>query len=170
MQHLRVVAGVAELHRSQIDDDAEAARTGEGVTPPSRGTAAPAHERERASTASGSAETPRRSTATPEPLGRWGHLVLVRKIGEGAFGEVFHAHDTWLDHPVALKLLKPKAKPDLSNQILHEARRLARVRHPNVVTVHGADNHDGRVGFWMDLVEGRTLSELVAQGRLSPGE
>ena len=73
--------------------------------------------------------------------------------------------------PVALKLLKSsKAKPDLSNQILHEARRLARVRHPNVVTVHGADNNDGRVGFWMDLIEGHTLSELVAQGRLSSGE
>jgi tRNA A-37 threonylcarbamoyl transferase component Bud32 len=171
MQHLRVVAGVAELHRSQLDDDA--APRDESLTRPAtspapasllgrqtRGAADPAAGRHRVS-----------GPADPEPLGRWGHLLLVRKIGEGAFGEVYHAHDTWLDHPVALKLLKSsKAKPDLSNQILHEARRLARVRHPNVVTVHGADNHDGRVGFWMDLIEGRTLSELVAQGRLSSGE
>src|SRR6185436_16134000 len=84
---------------------------------------------------------------------------------------VFHAHDTWLDHPVALKLLKPEvAARDTSQRILHEARRLARVRHPNVVTVHDADAHGGRLGFWMELVEGETLSALVSRGRLSPGE
>ena len=104
-------------------------------------------------------------------LGRWGHLELRRKIGEGAFGEVFRAHDSWLDHPVALKLLKPEiAQTDYSARILYEARRLARVRHPNVVSVHGADMHDGRIGFWMDLIEGETLADLVAGGRLSAGE
>ena len=104
-------------------------------------------------------------------LGRWGHLELRRQIGEGAFGEVFRAHDSWLDHPVALKLLKPEiAQTDYSARILYEARRLARVRHPNVVSVHGADMHDGRIGFWMDLIEGETLADLVAGGRLSAGE
>ena len=38
-------------------------------------------------------------------LGQWGHLQLVRKVGEGSYGEVFHARDTWLDHPVALGVL-----------------------------------------------------------------
>ena len=95
----------------------------------------------------------------------------VATIGEGAFGEVFRAHDSWLDHPVALKLLKPEiAQTDYSARILYEARRLARVRHPNVVSVHGADMHDGRIGFWMDLIEGETLADLVAGGRLSAGE
>ena len=84
---------------------------------------------------------------------------------------MFHAHDLWLDHPVALKLLRPEiAKSDFSARILHEARRLARVRHPNVVNVHGADMHDGRIGFWMDLIEGETLTDLLSRGPLSPGE
>jgi serine/threonine-protein kinase len=111
------------------------------------------------------------STAPAASLGVWGHLLLVRKIGEGSFGEVFQAHDTWLDHPVALKLLKPEAENWVPPaQLLHEARKLARVRHVNVVTVHGADRHNGRVGFWMDFIDGETLATRVAKGRLSPGE
>ncbi len=104
-------------------------------------------------------------------IGQWGHLLLRRKIGEGGFGEVYHAHDIWLDHPVALKLFKPAiASPQAANRILHEARTLARIRHPNVVTVHGADSHNGRVGFWMDLIEGATLENIVQTGCLSAGE
>ena len=104
-------------------------------------------------------------------VGRWGHLVLRRKIGEGGFGEVYHAHDTWLDHPVALKLFKRGGSGrHATDRILHEARKLARIRHPNVVTVHGADSHDGRVGFWMDLIEGTTLEHVVRGRRLSAGE
>jgi protein kinase-like protein len=105
------------------------------------------------------------------PLGRWGHLLLRARIGEGAFGEVFHAYDPWLDHAVALKLLKPEVEKDSSaSRILHEARKLARVRHPNVVIVHGADRHNGRIGFWMDFVEGQTLAAIVGSGRMSGGE
>ena len=108
----------------------------------------------------------------PAPnFGVWGHLLLVRKIGEGSYGEVFHAHDTWLDHPVALKLLKPEAESRVQpSDLLHEARKLARVRHDNVVSVHGADRHNGRVGFWMDFIDGETLAARVSKGRLSAGE
>jgi Protein kinase domain len=154
LQHLRIIADVAEQHRSASDDPLEVTRAGPAFDPDVHIDVAPV------------------GYAGPQAVvGRWGHLVLRRKIGEGAFGEVFHAHDTWLDHPVALKLLKPDiTESDFSSRILHEARRLARVRHPNVVSVHGADKHDGRVGFWMDLIEGDTLSALVANGRLSAGE
>jgi len=145
VDHLRVIAGVAEVHRSQIAETI-AAETAAVV---------------------GSATT----ASLHDGLERWGHLVLVRKIGEGAFGEVYEALDTWLDHPRALKLLKPEIANRVSApQILHEARKLVRVRHPNVVMVHGADSHDGRVGFWMDLIEGQTLEERVRQSRLSAGE
>jgi serine/threonine-protein kinase len=96
-------------------------------------------------------------------LSQWGHLALVERIGEGAFGEVYRARDSWLDHEVALKLLKPGAHPTAGAvRILGEARALARVRHHNVVTVHGADQHEGRVGLWMELVRGRTLAQIVA--------
>jgi len=151
---LRVVSGVAEVHRSPADD-----------APPSA---------DQVTTKLAGDHPPPAALGLHDPsggLGQWGHLLLLKKIGEGAFGEVYHAHDTWLDHPVALKLFKPKAADrGLSNRILHEARKLARVRHPNVVTVHGADSHNGQVGFWMDLIEGNTLEALVLAGRLSAGE
>ena len=154
--HFRVVAEIAERHRSAVDDPADQLTTEPGPDQPAR---------------IGHVRAPLRGGEQGENLGQWGHLLLRRKIGAGAFGEVFHAHDLWLDHPVALKLLKPEiAKSDFSARILHEARRLARVRHPNVVSVHGADMHDGRIGFWMDLIEGETLAELLSRGRLSPGE
>jgi len=55
--------------------------------------------------------------------------------------------------------------------VLQEGNNLARLRHENIVAVHGADEHEGRVGIWMDLVEGRTLSEVVrTQGAYSAGE
>ena len=145
IDHLRIVASVAEVHRSQVD---------EAVTQ--------------------TVEIPQDLSSTapdPQPPKRWGHLLLIRKIGEGAYGEVYEALDTWLDHPRALKLLKPAtANRASAPQILHEARKLVRVRHPNVVMVHGADSHDGRVGFWMDLIEGHTLEQRVRDGRLSAGE
>ena len=155
LEHLRVVAEIAEHHRSAVDEPSEQVTT----EPDPDQLARVGHVRAPATVEEG------------QSVGRWGHLILRRRIGAGAFGEVFHAHDVWLDHPVALKLLKPEiAKSDFSSRILHEARRLARVRHPNVVNVHGADMHDGRIGFWMDLIEGETLSELVSRGRLSHGE
>ena len=152
LEQLRIVAEIAEHHRSAVDDPAVDASTLREFDFGDQAVAA------------------RTTAAAPTAVGRWGHLLLRRKIGEGAFGEVFHAHDTWLDHPVALKLLKPEVAARDSHRILHEARRLARVRHPNVVTVHGADSHGGRLGFWMELVEGQTLAALASNGRLSSGE
>lgn len=161
VRELRLVAELAEVHRSQVDDapstDPAAGSVGQaGADEP------PPHRDRRA----------RSQTVPDRPLSgddrRWGHLLLVRKIGEGAFGEVYHAHDTWLDHPVALKLLK--VRHGKSVDPLHEARKLARIRHPNVVTVHGADRRNGQVGFWMDLVDGETLEARVETGLLSAGE
>lgn len=104
---------------------------------------------------------------------RWGPLTILAKIGEGAFGEVYRAHDPNLERNVALKLLRPDALSDRPGEkrFLNEARRLARVRHENVVVVHGADVHDGRVGLWTELLEGKTLEEsLNEQGRMSAEE
>ena len=133
---LRMVAGVADVHRS----DPPAAG-------PEQTVAAPRVEPvETAPAADGS-------------LGHWGHFQLLQKLGEGAFGEVYHARDTWLDHSVAVKLLKPQLvdRP----RFLHEARTLARIRHANVVAIHGADEHDGRLGFWMEFIDGHTLAQVV---------
>jgi TolB-like protein/Tfp pilus assembly protein PilF/tRNA A-37 threonylcarbamoyl transferase component Bud32 len=136
LNHLHLVASIAELHRTL-------------------GT----HEASR---------EPATQACVPGPdIAVWGHLVLLERIGQGAFGEVFRARDSWLDHEVAVKLLKPGGSQLMaSSRIIDEARALARVRHPNVVCVHGADIHDGRAGLWMELVRGRTLAQLVAANGL----
>ena len=98
----------------------------------------------------------------------WGHLRLGPVIGRGAFSEVYSAWDTRLDREVALKILTA-AKPTgdtVATSIIEEGRLLARVRHPNVVTIHGADRLDDQVGLWMEFVKGRTLEQLLQQGRV----
>ena len=110
---------------------------------------------------------------TDEGLQTWGHLAVLEKIGEGAFGAVYRARDDKLQREVALKLLWPAEldAPSSSSRALKEARLLARVRHPNVATVYGADQIHGRVGLWMELVKGRTLAELLrAHGPFSARE
>jgi hypothetical protein len=103
----------------------------------------------------------------------WGHLRICEEIGEGSFGKVYRAWDTRLECEVALKLVKSSGVSpawDLSRSIT-EARRLARVRHKNVVRVLGADSHDDRFGLWMELVAGRSLQQvLTMQGPMSPSE
>jgi serine/threonine protein kinase len=104
----------------------------------------------------------------------WGPLRLLERIGEGAFGEVYRAWDPRLDRQVALKLMPAhnSSSGKLATSIIEEGRLLARVRHPNVVTVFGAERIDDRVGLWMEYVEGRTLHEMVVgeDRRFSPGE
>lgn len=72
-------------------------------------------------------------------------LVITESLGKGAFGEVFRAWDTQLHRDVALKLLFRDSGHEMdADRFLEEGRLLAKVRHPNVVTVHGAERIDGR--------------------------
>ncbi len=100
----------------------------------------------------------------PEPaatLATWGNLQIRGSLGAGAYGEVYRAYDPGLQREVALKLWSPTVRPRIIERLLEEARALARVRHPNVLLVHGADTHDGRVGMWTELLEGITLEHLL---------
>ncbi len=105
-----------------------------------------------------SAPMPARSLSAPA-IGAWGRLSLLERLGGGTSGDVYRAWDGQLERDVALKLLRSDA-PDPS-RLVAEGRRLARLHHENVVTVHGVDTHDGRVGLWMPLVRGVTLEEVV---------
>ena len=93
----------------------------------------------------------------------WGHLVVQEPLGAGSDCTVYRAEDTNLGCAVALKLLKiDRTQPTAVERLLREARRLAKIRHSNVLTVHGADRHDGRPGLWTELLVGRTLEEHLA--------
>lgn len=94
----------------------------------------------------------------------WGELRVVERIGGGGFGEVYRAWDARLEREVALKLLPTHASGGDAAAILREGRLLARVRHPNVVTIHGADLLGEHAGLWMELVRGRTLEALLQDG------
>lgn len=100
------------------------------------------------------------------PLTEWGHLRVLERIGRGAFGEVYRAWDTRLDREVALKLLPDDSTSagSRATAIIEEGRLLARVRHPNVATIYGAERIGGRVGLWMEFVKGRTLAHAIQQG------
>ena len=83
---------------------------------------------------------------------------------------MYRVHDTKLQCDVALKLMRcdGRQRDQSSRSVLEEARRSARVRHANVVTVYGADQIDGRVGLWMELVRGTNLEQqLQRQGTIS---
>jgi serine/threonine protein kinase len=99
---------------------------------------------------------------------RWGHLELVQEIGRGAHGVVWRAWDTRLARAVAVKIL---GDDEHGQSSIEEARRLARIVNPHVVSVYGADRIDGRVGVWMELLSGRTLEDIVRdQGPFSSAE
>lgn len=91
---------------------------------------------------------------------RFAGLDVLELLGRGAQGEVWRAYDPMLDQEVALKLRRVDSDT-LSHHFLAEGRRLAKLRHPNIVSVYGAAAQDGRVGLWIELVRGRSLAELL---------
>jgi serine/threonine protein kinase/tetratricopeptide (TPR) repeat protein len=92
-----------------------------------------------------------------------GRYRLLQELGAGGMGVVFEALDPELDRKVAIKLLQPRFHQD---QLVREARALARLSHPNVVTVHDVGEVDGRTFIAMELIHGTTLRRwLVDQPR-----
>ncbi len=101
-----------------------------------------------------------------QPGTTWGSLRILESVGRGHFGDVYRAWDPTLDREVALKILRhrPAGAAD-EIQVIEEGRLMARVRHPNVVTIYGAQRIDGRTGLWMEFIQGRTLDvELRERG------
>ena len=92
-----------------------------------------------------------------------GHYRIIRPLGRGAMGEVYLAHDTTLDRQVALKRL-PEAvagRPDRRTRFEREAKALAALDHPNIVTVFSVEEADSVPFFTMQYVEGHTLRQAI---------
>lgn len=98
-----------------------------------------------------------------------GHYRLIALLGEGGMGRVYAADDLRLGRRVALKLLPEAAleKPDYVERFKREARLLAAVNHPTVVTVHSVEEADGKSFFVMEYIEGQSLQERVQPGGLA---
>jgi eukaryotic-like serine/threonine-protein kinase len=165
VRQLRVVARLSDIQRAEIERVDE--------RPLLASAAAIARIRTKSMTARADTVEPRapsRADNPPLPTRYWGRLELFERLGEGTFGEVYRAFDPQLERDVAVKLLHV-GKRSAEKRVLDEARALARVHHPNVVIVHDAETHDGRVGLCMEFIRGQTLASLLkAHGKLGPTE
>jgi serine/threonine protein kinase/Flp pilus assembly protein TadD len=92
-----------------------------------------------------------------------GNYRLVEKLGEGGMGVVWKARDLKLDRDVAIKFLPGGAVGDPERRAFfeREAKAVAALSHPNIVTIFAIDEVEGTTYFTMELVDGRSLSKLI---------
>jgi Tol biopolymer transport system component/aminoglycoside phosphotransferase (APT) family kinase protein len=100
--------------------------------------------------------------------GRLGPYEIVAKLGEGGMGEVWRARDTRLDRDVAIKVLPPAFVEDAERlaRFEREAKVLAQLHHPNIASIFGLEESDGRRALVLELVEGPTLADRLEAGAL----
>lgn len=96
-----------------------------------------------------------------------GRYRIQEEIGAGGMGRVFKAFDLELRRTVAVKMLAAFDEQDDGRRamFLRESRLLASMQHPNIVAVHEAGSEDGRTFIVMDLVDGRSLSDVISHAR-----
>jgi serine/threonine protein kinase/Tfp pilus assembly protein PilF len=97
-----------------------------------------------------------------------GHYTVVESLGSGGMGEVYRATDRKLGRDVALKILPAhlESDPDRLDRFRREARALAAIDHPGIVTVYSVEEADGVPFLTMQLVEGQPLDSLIQSGGL----
>ena len=98
-----------------------------------------------------------------------GHYKILEKLGEGGMGEVYRAEDTRLDRDVAIKVVTEAFATDHERvaRFEREAKVLASLNHSHIAQIYGLEKHEGQQFLVLELVEGPTLSERVAQGPIS---
>ena len=97
---------------------------------------------------------------------RLGIYEIISRLGAGAMGEVYRARDTRLNRDVALKILPAEfaSNPDRRRRFEQESRAASALNHPNIVTVYDAGEDQGVSYIVSELVDGDSLSELIARG------
>ena len=104
------------------------------------------------------------------PGDRLGAYEIVAELGSGGMGVVYRARDTKLERDVAIKVLSAKgaSDPERLKRFEQEARAASALDHPNIITIHEiAETDDGQPYMVMQLVEGKSLRELMESRRLS---
>ena len=97
------------------------------------------------------------------------HYKILQKLGSGGMGDVYLAKDAQLDREVALKVLPPHLaeSEERRSRFQREAKAVAALNHPHIVTVHSVEEAEGVHFITMELVRGKTLSELIPRKGLS---
>ena len=103
---------------------------------------------------------------------RFGAYEVTGDLGVGGMGEVYRAKDTTLDRDVALKVLPESLRADESRvaRFEQEAKTLASLNHANIAQIHGLERVGGKTAIVMELVEGPTLADRIAQNPIPPDE
>jgi len=103
---------------------------------------------------------------------RLGPYEVQSPLGAGGMGEVYRVRDTLLDRDVAIKALPDAvaSDPDRFARFEREARTLAALNHPHIAAIYGLERTDGTTAFVMELVEGPTLADRIAQGPIPVDE
>src|SRR5436305_8090301 len=107
-----------------------------------------------------SSDPPAKGTRRPVRLGKY---EVIRHIATGGMGEVYRARDTRLGREVALKVLPADVAADRDRlaRFEHEARTVAALNHPNIVTLFTIEDAGGTRFLTMELVDGETLDRHV---------
>jgi non-specific serine/threonine protein kinase len=100
------------------------------------------------------------------------HYRIVGKLGEGGMGDVYRATDLKLDRPVALKFLPRDMLGDelRLKRFEREAKAVAALNHPNIVTIYAVEEYQGVPFLAMELVEGSALDEAIPDNGFALGE
>jgi hypothetical protein len=99
--------------------------------------------------------------------------VILAELGRGAMGAVHRAVDPLIERDVAIKTLLPNLPPEIMSEVrerfLREARSAGRLNHPNIVTIYDVGEQDGVAYIAMELLEGKSLQQILREGpRLAP--
>ncbi|MBI5821584.1 MAG: protein kinase [Verrucomicrobia bacterium] len=99
-------------------------------------------------------------------------LEILSLVGQGGMGAVYKARQKHLDRIVALKILPPAVShdPKFAERFTREARALAKLNHPNIVTLYEFGQADGLFYFLMEFMDGMNLRQLLNAGRVTPKE